>query len=201
MTGDAMEGVFKAIEQNPTAALLGIGMTLTWLRVMRELRAAGLTWEDAVCVCVPTNFADAGFIQGFDFVHDELAPEVVARWNQRDVVERSVRDGATAFRALIEDENAEDEDERLLGVAMYATMLQTIPEGGRAVREQGQDALGYTLAILAAVEVEPDEQGFPVSFRGHGEAHGDTAMSLAIPRLYLESKAAKSGKEGTCTSR
>jgi hypothetical protein len=201
MIDDALESFSAALTANPVASLYGVGMTMTWLRIVRELRDAGLSWEDAVCICIPSSIATVGFVQGFDFVHDELAPEVVARWNQRDVVERSVRDGATAFRALLEDEKAEDEDERLLGVAMYATMLQTIPEGGRAVREQGQDALGYTLAILAAVEVEPDEQGFPVRFRGHGEAHGDTAMSLAIPRLYLESKAAKSGEEGTCTSR
>lgn len=196
MTGDTMEGLFKAIEEglfkaiekNPTAALLGIGMTLTWLRVMRELRAAGVVWEDAVCVCIPSSIATVGFVQGFDFANRHLAPDVVERWDDRDVVEREVRRAADAFRRVVQDETAE-EDDRILGLAMYTSVLSTIPAGGETVRAQGGDALSYALAILNSVEVDPDDEGFPVRFRGHGEAHGDDAMSIAIPRLYLESKA------------
>ena len=185
MMDEALESFFEAVSENPVSAMLGIGMTLTWLRIMRELREAGLPWEDAVCVCIPSNFAMAGFVQGFDFARVDLAPEVVTRWDRREVVAQAVREGADAFGALLDDD-VDDDDERLLGLAMYVEMLAVIPTGGAEVRAQGKDALGFALAILAAVEVFSDEQGFPVKFMGHGQMIGDDrGMSLAIPRLYV----------------
>lgn len=186
MKGGSLESLLKALDADPMASILGVGLTLTWLRIMRDLRAVGLSWEDAVCVCVPTTVADAGLILGIDFVHRDIAPDVVARWDRREVIEEAVRDGALALRAILGRDGAA-EDERLVGIALYAAMLQAIPEGGRTVREQGGDALGYALAVLAAVEVDPDEQGFPVRFRGHVETVGRHGIGIAIPRLYRES--------------
>ena len=178
-----IEPFMESIVSEPVAGACGVAMTMTWLRIVGELVEAGLPWEDAICVCTPTEVAHIGLVTGFRFAHRDLAADVVGRWDVEGRVEREVRAGVDAFRDMLAEVEDDGEDDRLIGLAMYSSILREIPPGAAAARDQGLDAEGYALAILAAVEVKPDAHGFPVEFCGHGEATEDT-LSLQIPRLH-----------------